>query len=370
MLYFDNAATSAPIPQAFDFACKYIESFYNPSALYSKGIEVSSFISEARAFLASSFCAPGYECIFTSGGTEADNTAVFYAKRGNAVITSGEHSAVYEPFRALGARGVETRYAKLNADGSVNVADLLSLIDDKTSFVSVVHVNNETGAVNDVNAIAEQVKKINHKTVFHSDGVQAFGKIPFRLSRFVDAYSVSAHKIGGLKGTGALFKSGTLALHPLIYGGGQENGLRSGTENVFGIAAFYRAATERLPSVKDNYERVKRVKNAFVSVLDRENIEIVSGENASPYIVCLTAPGLKGEVLQHMLEEQGVIVGTGAACASRHRHSRILKECGYSERQLEGVLRVSFSPETKETEAAFCAEKINGAVASLKKVIR
>ncbi|MBP5307864.1 MAG: cysteine desulfurase [Clostridia bacterium] len=370
MLYLDNAATSVPLKDAADLASVYFEKYFNPSALYSGGIEVASFIKEAKEFVTNSVCPSGYECVFTSGGTEADNTAVFsFAKRGNAVTTSGEHSAIYEPFRELSARGLETRFAKLNADGSVNVDDLLSKTDAGTSFVSVVHVNNETGAVNDINEIAAQIKKINPKAVFHSDGVQAFGKIPFRLSSNVDTYSVSAHKIGALKGTGALIKTKRLKLYPLIFGGGQENGMRSGTENVPGIAAFYRAAQIRYSAVRENYSHALKVKKTFLSGIDGQGVKVVSPENGSPYIVCIIAAGLRGEVLQHMLEKQGVIVGTGSACAARHRHSRILTACGYTGGELEGVLRVSFSPETEEADAVFAAEKINEAINSLKKVI-
>ncbi|MBP5193267.1 MAG: aminotransferase class V-fold PLP-dependent enzyme [Clostridia bacterium] len=327
-------------------------------------------MKEARDYISASAGGGRFDCLFTSGGTEADNTAIFsFARRGNAVTTLGEHSAVFEPFKHL-PQGVETRFAALRSDGSANVDDLLSKIDEKTSFVSVVHVNNETGAINDINAIAEEVKRINPKTVFHSDGVQAFCKIPFKLSGAVDLYSVSAHKIGGLKGTGALIKSKNLHLHPLIYGGGQENGLRSGTENVYGIAAFYAAAKIKNGAISENFRRAEELKKIVLGGVDREIFDVISPEGGSPYILCVTAAGLKGEVLQHKLEGKGIIVGTGSACSSRNPHSRVLRECGYSSSKLEGVLRISFAPENDAEDAELTVRALNEAAAELKKIMR
>jgi len=369
MIYLDNAATTKPLREACEYASQFLEDFYNPSALYSGGIAASEFLKGARSKIVEKIASSDYECVFTSCGTEADNTAVFsFARRGNAVTTAGEHSAIYEPFRQLEGKGVEARFASLNADGSVNVADLLSKIDNKTSFVSVVHVNNETGAINDINAIAAAVKKKNPKAVFHSDGVQAFGKVSFRLSSAVDLYSVSAHKIGALKGVGALIKRKDLHLHPLIFGGGQEGGLRSGTENVYGIATFIKAADIRYANIKDNFIKITQIKNEFLKALC-DDVKVISSMDASPYVITLAADGLKGEVLLHMLEQEGLIVGTGSACASRHQFSRVLKECGYANGILGGVLRVSFCPESTLEEALFAAEKISSAVLKLKKVI-
>ncbi|MBQ9710447.1 MAG: aminotransferase class V-fold PLP-dependent enzyme, partial [Clostridia bacterium] len=264
MIYLDNAATTPPLEKAVDYAKKYIGEFYNPSALYSEGLEVSRFLKQVREKLVSYICPKGYECIFTSGGSESDNTAIFSsARRGNAVTTAGEHSAVYEAVKSLEGKGVECRYAALNSDGSVCVADLLNKIDEKTVFVSVVHINNETGAINDINYIASEVKKKNPRVIFHSDGVQAYGKIPYRMSNAVDFYSASAHKIGALKGCGILFKSPRVALHPLIYGGGQEGGYRSGTENVFGIAALHKASELKFSDITANFKRVYVLKKRF-----------------------------------------------------------------------------------------------------------
>ncbi len=370
MIYLDNAATTKPNNEGFAFAQTYIEKYFNPSALYGAGIEISGFLKKARENIVSKICSSGYDCIFTSGGTEADNTAIFsFAKRGNVVTTLGEHSAVYETFMQLPSKGVEIRFARLNKDGSVDVEDLLSKIDEKTSFVSIVHVNNETGAINDINTISAKIKNINPKVIFHSDGVQGYGHLPFRLAKTVDLYSVSAHKIGGLKGVGALIKSNKLCVTPILFGGGQEGGIRSGTENVFGIASFYKCADVRFESIAKDYKKVVQLKSAFLSELNKE-IAVISSENASPYIISLSCVGLKGEVIQHMLEGEGVLVGTGSACSAKKHNSRVLKECGYSAEVLSGVIRVSFSHETEINDVVIAAKKLNLAYLKLKEIIK
>ncbi|MDE7301480.1 MAG: aminotransferase class V-fold PLP-dependent enzyme, partial [Clostridia bacterium] len=261
MIYFDNAATTRPDLECLKQAEKFItEEFYNPSALYAEGYNLHRELERARQNILKCIAGEDYDLIFTSCGTEADNQAVFFGgRRGNVVTTAGEHSAIHSCVGELKTRGIDVRFAPLNADGSVNVDELLKLIDDKTSLVSVIHVNNETGAVNDINDISKRVKKINARTLFHSDGVQAFGKIPFFIGNYIDLYSVSAHKIGGLKGTGALIKRKNLVIKPLIFGGGQESGLRSGTENVFGIKIFELATLKRYKIIAENYEKVKRL---------------------------------------------------------------------------------------------------------------
>ena len=253
MIYLDNAATTKPSISAFERATEYVtEKFHNPSGMYNEGFALQGELKKARSVLLSKLAdESAFELIFTSCGTESDNQAIFsFAKRGNAVTTAGEHSAVSAAFLELKNRGViDARFAPLQKDGRVDVNALLALVDDKTSFVSVMHVNNEIGAINDVNAIAKLVKQKNPRAIFHCDGVQAYGKIPYKLSKDIDLYAVSAHKIGGLKGVGALLKRKNLVLAPYIYGGGQETGKRSGTENVFGIKQFGFVAEKKLKTI-------------------------------------------------------------------------------------------------------------------------
>lgn len=364
MIYLDNAATTKPDEECVKVAERYLLSdYYNPSALYAGGYNLHLELKDAGKKILSLIADENYfSLVFTSSGTEADNQAVFGGgKRGNVVTTLGEHSAINSSMNELKQRGIEVRFANLNSDGSVDAEHLLSLIDDKTSLVSVIHVNNETGAVNDINAIAERVKAKNKFTFFHSDGVQAFGKFSFRLNKSIDLYSISAHKIGGVKGCGALIKRKNLVIKPLIFGGGQENGLRSGTENVFGIKCFELAAIKRYSKLNNYSEKVKSLNKAMRSKLDESLFKIVSGENSSPYILTVIAPGLRGETIMHEADDNGIIIGTGSACSSnsKKRYSRVILACGYSENDADGVLRISFSPENTLQEVERSAEILN-----------
>ncbi len=371
MIYLDNAATTPPLESAFERAAReYRELYYNPSARYGGGFAVRKKIEEARKEILSVVADPAlFELIFTSCGTEADNHAVFScARRGNAVTSAGEHSAIERSFTELKNRGVEPRFAPLNLDGSVKIPELLSLVDDRTTLVSVVHVNNETGAINDIAEIARSVKRKNPRVIVHSDGVQAFGKLPFRLPKEVDLYSISAHKIGALKGTGALIKRKDLTLAPFIHGGGQEGGLRSGTENVLGILDFAYAAAERAACIADSYSRVAALRADMWDRLQKSEYHFfcASPEAGSPYILTLLAIDSRGEVLQRMLFDRGVCVGTGSACSSKERFSRVMRACGYAEEVLDGVLRVSFSPETTQEEVELAAREMISAAMEFK----
>ncbi len=362
MIYFDNAATTRPDADALRKAAEFTtELYFNPSAKYGGGFAVSQKLSGMRESLLRTLGGTGrYDLIFTSCGTEADAQAIFSCgRRGNVVTTEGEHAAVYAACTELKNRGVEPRFAPLERDGSVSPERIASLVDEKTSLVAVVHVNNETGAVNDIAAIARAVKARDPRTVFLSDGVQAYGKLPFFLPHEIDLYAVSAHKIGGLKGTGALFKRKGLSLHPLIFGGGQESGLRSGTENTFGIAAFAYAAEKKFLTVKEDFGRLLSYRERLFSLLDPSIFLRLSPENGSPYILTVSAVGMRGEVLQRMLWDRGLCVGTGSACSSKSRFSRVMTACGYKENVLDGVLRMSFSPDTTEEEIDSSAEILN-----------
>ncbi len=356
MIYLDNAATTQPCNEAFERAKGYVtEKFYNPSALYKEGFALQGELKKARSVLLSKIAdESAFELIFTSCGTESNNQAIFsFARRGNAVTTAGEHSAVSAPFAELKTRGgAEPRIAPLLKNGKVDVEKLLALVDEKTSFVSVMHVNNEMGAINDVNAIAKLVKAKNSRVIFHVDGVQAYGKLPFRLAKEIDLYSLSAHKIGGLKGVGALIKRKSLVLPAYLIGGGQESGRRSGTENTFGIMHFVFAAEKKFATLREDFERLRSYREKLWQGLDKDIFVRLSDEECSPYILSVSALGLRGEVLLHMANDKGLIVGTGSACSSnaKTRYSKVILACGYDEKTADGVLRLSFSPQTTEEE--------------------
>lgn len=375
MIYLDNAATTKPDCECLKNAEKYLtEYFYNPSALYAEGYALHRELEETRKNILNTVANDtNFEIIFTSCGSEADNHALFCGgKRGNVVTTLGEHSAIISTANELKQRGIEVRFAPLNSDGSVNVDELLKLVDSKTSLVSVIHVNNETGAINDVNAIAKRVKSINGSTLFHSDGVQAFGKIPFRLAKEIDLYSISAHKINALKGCGALIKRKNLVLKPFIFGGGQEKGLRSGTENVFGIKVFEYASQKKYANLQENFERVKGIKQRLINLLDKELFKIVSKDNSSPYILSVIALGVRGEIILHEVNDRGLIIGTGSACSSneKKRYSRVILACGIEEKLADGVLRLSFSTDTTLEEIEEAAKILNETVRNRMEIMK
>ena len=365
MIYLDNAATTKPLAEAFEKARVFAEEkFYNPSGLYNQGYALQGELKTARSALLSKVAdESAFELVFTSCGTESDNQAIFsFARRGNAVTTDGEHSAVAAAFAELKNRGVaEPRFAPLKKDGRVDVEKLLALVDEKTSFVSVMHVNNEIGAINDINAIAKLVKQKNPRVIFHSDGVQAYGKIPFRLAKEVDLYSLSAHKIGGLKGVGALIKRKSLNLPPYLIGGGQESGRRSGTENTFGIKQFEYAAEAKFANLQKDFDRILSYREKLWEMLDKSVYSRLSSMDGTPYILSVSAAGLRGEILLHMANDKGLIVGTGSACSSnaKSRYSKVVLACGYDTKTADGVLRLSFSSQTTEEEIVQAANVLN-----------
>ena len=372
MIYLDNAATTVPSKTAIEQAEKFNnEQFFNPSALYSGGLSCAREIKNAKTTILKHLGALNHEVIFTSCGSESDNMAIFCSvKRGTFITDKGEHSAVYKSFLELKNRGIKVDFAELNRDGSVNESDLLQKIkDNNADFVSIVHVNNETGAINNVNDLAKKIKAINKKAIVHVDGVQAFGKINYKLSQDIDLYSISAHKINALKGVGALIIKKGINLMPLIFGGGQEGGLRSGTENVFGIKVFEFATNEKYQNLKTNFEHVSNLKNIFLNKLNKQLFTIISGENSSPYILSISANGLRGEVIMHALEQKGIVIGNGSACSSKNRFSRVIEACGYANDVLDGVIRISFSTYTTEQECNFAVEEINKTVENLKGIL-
>lgn len=375
MIYLDNAATTKPSKDAINKATIFNEEeYFNPSALYRGGLAVNRQIKEAKQTIISALSAnpDNFDVVFTSCGSESDNTAVFCVKkRGLFVTTKGEHSAIYQSFLELKNRGVDIYLAELNADGTVNVDSLLDFIKvNKVDFVSIVHVNNETGGINDVNYIAKEVKKINPSIIFHSDGVQAFGKIQYSISDDIDLYSISAHKINGIKGVGALIKKKRLNVSPLIFGGGQEGGLRSGTENVFGIKVFQFVTQDKKENLEENIKKVANLRQVLLDNLDLNLFKVISGDNSSPYILMVSAIGLRGEVLMHFLEDEGVILGNGSACSSKNRYSRIVKECGYKNDVLDGLIRISFSPYNTVEEVLIATRLLNTKAKILKGVMK
>lgn len=399
MIYLDNAATTAPNKEALRIATqKYEELFYNPSASYKQGTEVHALIEDCKRTILETLVneedIADYDIIFTGGGTEADNLAVrwTYYTNNPVLISNKEHSGIFETakksFRVYPTMDGDDYFLRENfsiypcPNGILASNELLKFEDDdkdRSPLVSYVHVSNETSEITDIVSLAKKVKERYHEALFHSDGVQAYGKIPFKLTPDIDMYSISAHKIGGIKGIGALVvrKDVISHLHPVIYGGGQENGLRSGTENVLGIIDFAEAVKRwfRFDNEDDFYDRVTDAYPAAVllqkklwSLLDKRKFVRISPEDGSPYILTVSARGKNNEVIQKILEEKyGILVGIGSACSSNHAENkgRVLRALGYGDDIINGTLRFSFSPQTTVEEIRTAAKAVNEVVWSL-----
>lgn len=383
MIYLDNAATTAPNKEALRIATqKYEELFYNPSASYKQGAEVHALIEDCKRTILETLVneedIADYDIIFTGSGTEADNLALSVIG-GNIVYSNGEHAAVYnkaasQPSRVLEICGKYDDYPLSHITG-----DLAEPLNRPNCVVSVCHVNSETGEIQDIDALASDMKNYKPHILFHSDGVQAYGKICYTLDSRIDMYSISAHKIGGIKGIGALVyrKEVRDRLRPVIYGGGQGSGLRSGTENVLGIIDFAEVVKRwfRFDNEDDFYDRVRDAYPAAVllqkkllSLLDKRKFVRISPEDGSPYILTVSAKGKNNEVIQKILEEKyGILVGIGSACSSHHAKNkgRVLRALGYEDDIINGALRFSFSPQTTVEEIRTAAKAVNEVVWSL-----
>ena len=331
-----------------------------------EGFEIHKEMDKARASLLSHVArSETHELVFTSCGSESDNQALFSAgRRGNVVITEGEHAAVFAAAAELARRGIEVRRARLNGNGSVDVNDLLQKVDRKTSLVSVIHVNNETGAVNDIDEISRAVKEINAAAVFHSDGVQAFGKLLYRLGENIDLYSVSAHKIGGVRGIAALIRKKKCVLHPYIFGGGQEKGLRSGTENVPGIMGFARAFEIACELRDAEARRLRELRDWLQGQLAAAFEDVVVAGTVRDAarldnLLHVSFPGLLARRLVILLDQRGVYVGTGSACAaSKMTVSPVLEAIGVSPEVAEGSLRITLGRDTTREQVEHAARVI------------
>lgn len=370
MIYLDNAATTMPSPSTVKMCHRVLaEEYYNPSALYYPAVKIRNEIDGVRKTLASAVKCKDAEIVFTSGATEANNWAIFKGlknKKGNVIITEGEHPSVYESAAQLKNSGCELRIARLNTDGTVNVDELINLVDQNTSLVSVINVSNETGAINDVAKIAKQVKSKNNKLIFHSDGVQALCKVPIDLSGgIIDLYSMSAHKIGGLKGAGALYIRQGLNIAPLLYGGGQERSLRSGTENAMGILSFKTALEDF------NSDGVSDLYDYTVSFLSDIPECIINGgkESASRFIISAGFKGIKSEILQHILHDEGVLIGLGSACSSKTKKNRTLDSMKVEKVYIDGNIRISFSYDTNLDDLKIALNKIKISTERLRSMI-
>ncbi len=371
-VYLDNAATTHIHPEVINAMLPYLNDYFgNPSSTHSYGRKVRVAIEEAREKFAYLINADPSEIYFTSGGTEADNYVLNgiakvnfeETKRKKILITGGEHKAIIESADALSKLGYDIEKLELNHDSMLEKDELQKGIDKETSLASVIFVNNETGAVNNI----VELKKIisDPDCYFHTDAVQAFGKIEIDVKKLgIDALSASAHKIGGPKGVGfAYVKNGT-PMTSLIIGGGQERNRRGGTENVLGIMGFAKAAEISVESINDNFEIVRELKQKFLSNVkefDSEGILINGGEKASPYILSLT---LKNEIYNNdsesilmFMDINGVACSSGSACTSGTiKPSHVILASGLKSKDAQGTIRFSFSPQNTFEEIDYASD--------------
>ncbi len=366
MIYFDNASTTKISERALAVYNEVSnECFFNASSLHKGGVAAKLKLENAREMIMDCINAPiGGKVLFCSGATEANNMTLFgLTKKNQRVLVSvGEHPSIYNTATMLAQRGVEVDFVGLSEDGTVDLEDYKKKVaSGNYDLVSVMFANNETGAINDIRLLCEIAKQANPSCVFHSDCVQAFGKVKVDVESLgVDSISLSAHKINGPKGVGALYIKKGVKFAPVVYGGGQEGNLRSGTENLPAICAFAEAAKERIEMLYDDYAAVLQLKQEIIKVFDDNNFEykINGSANNSPYILSVSLAGVKGEVLVHKLEIDDIYIGTGSACSSKTSDNRILTAMKKSKNEILGNIRLSFSASNTIDQARHVAKKV------------
>ena len=360
-IYFDNSATTRQFDEVTKLMADVARNTYgNPSSLHTKGIEAERLIISARETIANLLGAKPQEIYFTSGGTESNNLAIrgfldANPRLGKHIITTQiEHPSVLEVYRQLEKQGYDVDYIGVDKEGLLDINQLREKLKSETALISIILVNNETGVIQQIDQIAAVRDDINMKTVIHVDAVQAYGKISIRPEKAgIGLMSVSSHKIHGPKGLGALYVSRGIKLNPLFYGGGQESLLRSGTENVPGIAGFGLASKLTFEQLEDNYAKVVMLKGLFIDRLKSTSLDyhVLSPEGSSAYILSIAFEDVKAEVLLHHLEQKGIYVSTGSACSSRRNSkSHVLTALNLPSGIIDGTIRFSFSIFNTEEE--------------------
>jgi len=358
-VYFDNAASTMVREEAVDaMVCVMTERFGNPSSMHAHGRQARSELEQARGNLADALGTQGNNIYFTSGGTEANNWAIFSAadalkRKGNHIITSAiEHSAVADPIKKLESKGFEVTYLTPDSAGRIPTKDFSDALRDDTVLASVMLVNNETGSVNPIGDYAREIKHRKLGTVLHTDAIQGLCKIPFTVKSLgVDILTVSSHKLHGPKGVGALYIKDGFKLAPLIIGGNHEKGIRGGTEALPAAVGFGVAAKLGMSEFDDVSSKVRSLREYISENLKAEIPEVVFiGEGDSPFILCLSLPGYNSEVLMTFLDSEGICVSRSAACKKGAR-SRTLEAMKLKNDVIDGSLRVSFSRYSTRDEA-------------------
>ena len=384
--YLDNSATT----RCSDRACQVMvdlltKDYGTPSSLHMIGIEAERFVETAKKKIAKTLRVSEKEIIFTSGGTESNNLAIIGAamanrRAGNHIITTSiEHASVENPMEFLKEQGFEITYLSVDENGIISLEELEEAVTEQTILVSMMQVNNEIGAIEPVAEAAELIKKKNPDTLIHVDAIQSYGKMyiyPKKLG--IDMLSVSGHKIHGPKGSGFLWVKEKTKLKPLILGGGQQKGMRSGTENVPAIAGLGEAAEEIYENLDEKRAHLYGLKQRFIDGIEKlegTHVNGKTGEDSAPHIVSVSFEGIRSEVLLHSLEDRGIYVSSGSACSSnnhagKQKGSKTLRNIHLKENLLDSTLRFSFSVHTTEEEIDYALEVLGELLPVLKKYTR
>ncbi|MCR5279268.1 MAG: cysteine desulfurase [Lachnospiraceae bacterium] len=371
-IYLDNSATTRVYPEVAALINKImLEDYGNPSSAHFKGLQAETYVKTARKQLATALKVKEKEILFTSGGTESDNLAIIGAARANhragkhIVTTRVEHPAVLKTFEYLEKEGFETDYLGVDEMGRISLDELKSKLRSDTILVSIMHTNNEVGSVQPIAEAGQLIKSVNLGTLFHVDAVQGFGKAEIYPSKMhIDMLSISGHKIHGPKGIGVLYVGEKVKLQPISYGGGQQDGMRSGTLNVPGIAGIGLAAEMINGNLSDKRNRLYDLKAFFLQEISAAEGIKVNGckhnedgsyavTETAPHIINISVNGLRSEVMLHALEDKGIYVSAGSACSSHSKHeSSTLKAMGATAEEMDGALRISMSEDTTKEELA------------------
>lgn len=380
--YFDNSATTRVTDSVKDIVVKTMtEDYGNPSSMHMVGVEAEKYIKTAKENIAKILKVDEKEIYFTSGGTEGNNLAIVGVveankRSGNKIITTEvEHASVASPMKYLEKEGYNVVYLPVDRYGVVNIESLKKEMSEDTLLVSVMHVNNEVGAIQPVGEIGKYIKTINPKVVYHVDAIQAFGKMEIRPKKeHIDILTVSGHKIHGSKGSGFIYIKKNTKINPIISGGGQQDGIRSGTENVPGIAGIGQAAKDCYDNLEQNVRRMTELKDYLIDRLSEiEGVTINSrkGNEGAPHIVSASFRGVRSEVLLHALEDKGIYVSAGSACSSnRPSISRTLKAMNIEKDLLGSTIRFSFSEFNTKEEIDYCIGQLKELLPVLRKYVR
>ena len=373
MVFLDNASTTKVIPECIEIYNKYQNDlFFNPSAQYHESIEISKELTEARLSIMKDLHCLSGQIIFTSSGSESDNIALFCTKKQNGsriIVSNSEHPAVYKAAQELKQKGYDVVFCPVDNTGAVIVDEFKKLVNANTSLISIMHVNNETGCVNDIKKLVTIAKQINPNVIFHSDGVQAVGKIDVNVGNLgVDLYTICGHKIHVQKGIAALYIAKNIVLKPFLFGGGQEQGIRSSTENMGGIKALEYGIHEAVKKLDNN--ELSSINSELKSFFKKKGCKVIESAIQSKYIMCVCMPKIRGEVMLHSLEKYGILIGTGSACSSKKASSRLAQILQIMGTEYEkGIIRLSFSRFTTLDEIKFFEESFEKEFDILKKYI-